>query len=383
MTENIPRGGRLRVSILTLLFAGAMAGCESDATSPVEDFDEEAVAADVDAVLGAVDEDIARTLVLASQGLAQAGGSGALMPALASPATTSGGFADIGALSTARAAFAAKGLLPAFSTSSGSFAEPIFPSNLLGVTFVWNGTSYVPDDALTGAPENGVRFLVYAINPVTRLPVEPLVEVGFLDLTDDSSPSSTRLGILLVDTTGAEDVDLVDYFIDISFTSTETATTIVLAALGFVSDGVETLEFDLDQTFSFEEAGGGSLGVDYDFSAQNLGVTLSFDAFATFDPETEDASGLTAALTVSDGTDVVVLGVTESATGVLDGEVTFNGATAILVGGTAASPQFSRPDGSELTAVEIQALVSIVDAITEVLLIAEQLFAPIGGVVPA
>ncbi len=84
---------------------------------------------------------------------------------------------------------------------------------------------------------------------------------------------------------------------------------------------------------------------------------------------------------LSNGTDVVVLDVTESATGVLDGEITFNGATAILVTGTAVDPRFTRPDGEELTAAEVQALVTIVDAITQVLLLAEDLFAPINGIV--
>lgn len=384
MCKNTRAGTSARALALTsLLFAGLIAGCESDATGPGE-FDEEAAAADVDAVLTAVDDDIVVTLLLAAEGLASAGGTAALMPAPSAPSPASGGFGALGSFGSSRLEPAASRLLPALSPSSSSLAaEPIFPSNLLGVTFVWDGAGYVPDEALEGAPANGVRFVVYAIHPATRQPVEPLVEVGHLDLTDEGTPSSTRLGIRLVDTSGSADVELVDYFIDVSFTVTETTSTVVLAALGFVSDGTETLGFDLDQTLSFAQAGGGSLSVDYDFTIESSGLTLSFDALANFDSETEESAGIAVTLTLAEGSNAVVLDVSENALGALDGEITFNGETAILVSGTAASPQFTRPDGSELTAVEVQALVAIIDAVAEVLLLAEELFAPISGVLSA
>lgn len=371
-------------SLTSLLLAGLIAGCESDATGPGGEFDEEAAAADVAAVLNAADDDIVVTLLLAAEGLASAGGSASMMPALAAPSSGSGGFGTLGAFGSARLEAAASRLLPSLSPATLSLAaEPILPSNLLGVTFVWDGTGYVPDEAREGAPANGVRFVVYAIHPITRQPAEPLVEVGHLDLTDEGTASSTRLGIRLVDSSGAEDVELVDYFIDVSFTVTETTSTVVLAALGFVSDGSETLDFDLDQTLSFAEAGGGSLSVDYDFAIEGSGLALSFVALATFDAETEESAGVSVTLTLSQGANAVVLSATESAAGALDGEITFNGETAILVTGTAASPQFTRPDGSELTAAEVQALVDIVDAVTEVLIFAEELFAPITGVLAA
>lgn len=384
MCKNTRAGTSARALALTsLLFAGLIAGCEADATGPGGEFDEEAAAADVDAVLTAIDDDIVVTLLLAAEGLASAGGTAALMPALsASPG--SGSFGALGSFGSNRLEPAASRLLPSLSPSSSSLAaEPIFPSNLLGVTFVWDGAGYAPDEALEGAPANGVRFVVYAIHPATRQPVEPLVEVGHLDLTDEGTPSSTRLGIRLVDTSGSADVELVDYFIDVSFTVTETTSTVVLAALGFVSDGTETLGFDLDQTLSFAQAGGGSLSVDYDFTIESSGLTLSFDALANFDSETETSAGIAVTLTLAQGSNAVVLDVSENALGALDGEITFNGETAILVSGTAASPQFTRPDGGELTAVEVQALVDIIDAVAEVLLLAEELFAPISGVLSA
>ncbi|HUG00278.1 MAG TPA: hypothetical protein VML95_00300 [Longimicrobiales bacterium] len=385
MCKNSRGGTSVRsFALATLLLSGMMVGCESDdGMGPLDDFDEEATAADVDAVLNAVDDDITVTLLLAGEGLATAAGATAAMPAVASLRPGSGGIASFGDLGAAKVELAAARLLPALYTSASPAAEPIFPSNLLGKTFVWGGSGYVVDDTITGAPIDGVRFVVYAISPITRQPVEPLVEVGYLDLTDESSPASSRLGLLLIDTTGETEVARVDYFIDVSFIVTETAAAATLFASGFVSDGMETLNFVLDQTLEFEESGTGSFTVDYDFIVASSGVSLAFDATTSFDAETEETSGLVATMTLSGGGDVVALSVTESATGTLDGEITFNGVVAILVSGPAVAPAFTRPDGGELTAAEVQALVAIVDAVTEVLLFAEKLFAPISGVIAA
>ena len=46
----------------------------------------------------------------------------------------------------------------------------------------------------TGAPANGVRFLLYAVDPVTFQPVEPLVEAGYVDITDLSGGNTQSVG---------------------------------------------------------------------------------------------------------------------------------------------------------------------------------------------
>ncbi|MEN8376870.1 MAG: hypothetical protein ABFS34_15685 [Gemmatimonadota bacterium] len=379
MWKNTRGGTSARsFALTTLLLSGMLVACggDDDGTAPPVDFDEQAAANDLDAVLGAVSQDATTTLLLAAQGLANTAAAPALFPALASISPESGGLAGIAEVGDAKLGLAASALLPNLSATSSVGAEPIFPSNLLGKTFVWGGTGYVPDDTLPGAPANGVRFIAYAINPLTRLPVEPLVEVGYLDLTDDGSPASTRLGILLVDTSGASDVTLVDYFIDVSIQVVGETVTVTLLARGFVSDGTQTVTFDLDQGLSLDQTGAGTFTVDYAFDV--AGLSLGFQAAASLDL-TQETSGFASTMTLREGSDVVVLNVTESATGAIDGQITFNGSPVILVAGTALNPQFTRPDGSELTEVEVQALVDIVDAVTEILLVAEELFAPISG----
>ncbi len=50
----------------------------------------------------------------------------------------------------------------------------------------------------TGAPANGVRFLIYAVNPITFVPVEPLQEVGYVQLTDLSGSSTQAARVIVV-----------------------------------------------------------------------------------------------------------------------------------------------------------------------------------------
>ncbi len=75
-------------------------------------------------------------------------------------------------------------------------AGPIIPDPIMGTTFEWdvNTDAYVAT-ARTGAPTNGVRFILYGVNPITDQPIEPLVEVGLVDLMDESVTGSARLHI--------------------------------------------------------------------------------------------------------------------------------------------------------------------------------------------
>ena len=73
------------------------------------------------------------------------------------------------------------------------------PEEYAGVTFVYDVETdgYVGSE-LTGAPANGVRFILYAVNPVTGTPVEPLVEVGYADFTVTETASSGTVHVIVV-----------------------------------------------------------------------------------------------------------------------------------------------------------------------------------------
>lgn len=117
----------------------------------------------------------------------------------------------------------------------------IIPPQLLGTTFEWNPTNsaYEPT-ARTGAPSNGVRFILYAINPLTGFPADPLVEVGYVDLMDESTSSTAKLHIRVAGAGGAP------VYVDYTVTVTATSTSARVAAAGYVTNGAtspDTLRF--------------------------------------------------------------------------------------------------------------------------------------------
>lgn len=144
------------------------------------------------------------------------------------------------------------------------------PSPYLGATFVWDETThgYVQSD-LTGAPATGVRFLLYAVDPVQLEVVEPAVEVGYVDILDQSSASQTSFRVKIVEGS----VVYLDYTVAASGQSTSGLVTIS----GFASNGSTRANFTLKNTIS-ESAGGLVLALDYDLNVPARAVSLNWTA---------------------------------------------------------------------------------------------------------
>jgi len=262
---------------------------------------------------------------------------------------------------------------------SGS-AAPLFPSSLLGKTFVWMPGlgQYGVDSTLVGAPANGVRFIVYAVDPITSKPVVPLVEVGFLDLTDQSSPASTRLGVH-AETGG---VVRVDYFIDASFATSGTDVTITLVGTGFVSDGQQQLDFDLNQTVTVTQ-GLSTIAIDVsdDVGIGAQAITVSLGLSGTFDmagaSQSQDPTPIAVDVTLritSGGEQIDVVATLTDST--VSGTVSFNGTPVVGIGGTIDNPTFANSDGSALTQEDGQGLKDIFDTIDGVFSFSEDIFKP-------
>ncbi len=71
------------------------------------------------------------------------------------------------------------------------------PPEVAGKTFEYSAGSYVATGR-TGAPANGVRFIIYAVHPVTFEPVEPLNEVGYVQITDLSGSNTQAARVAVV-----------------------------------------------------------------------------------------------------------------------------------------------------------------------------------------
>jgi hypothetical protein len=122
--------------------------------------------------------------------------------------------------------------------SGGETANTI-PLLVLGKTFVWNPETdeYEIDADLTGAPANGVRFRLYEVDEF-GLPVEPLVWVGYVDMSRTTEGNSTIGNVGLFTAAG---VQVMDYTV----TVTGTASVTTFSVDGFVGAGAGQLTFEL------------------------------------------------------------------------------------------------------------------------------------------
>jgi hypothetical protein len=128
--------------------------------------------------------------------------------------------------------------LMAAAASDVALASPALRPGSLGTTYVFDAAlrRYVPAPERTGAPANGVRFILYAVNPVTH---EPIVatEIGHADLIDEGIARPTGLGLRLI--VVSERTTYLDYRVAID--GSENAGT--LAVTGFLTDGATRLDF--------------------------------------------------------------------------------------------------------------------------------------------
>jgi hypothetical protein len=243
-----------------------------------------------------------------------------------------------------------------FSFPSPSESAVLFPADLLGATLVYNPATgqYEVDPAATGAPANGIRLVLYAVDPVFHSPVEPLSAVGHLDLTDESTAAADQVGILAV----LGDVTYIDYH----GSATVLTDGVTFAALGYFSDGTTVVNFDLSQSWSSVD--GFVLAYDVNAHAVDTPTAVtSILAEVHLDPSMETASY---ALAVEHQGESVSLAVTGSATS-LNGTVSHNGVTVAEVSGDPDNPVFTDGNGHPLTNEQIQALGLLFGSITAII----------------
>jgi hypothetical protein len=188
----------------------------------------------------------------------------------------------------------------------------------------------------TGAPADGVRFILYAVDTALRIVKQPLDPIGYLDLVDASTPAAAMLRMVVV----IEGETLLDYDASASFPTGS----IEFGAEGFISDGERTVEFDVGQTIST----GPTITLRYSIAAPAIDVALEIAATIT-------GSGATLTLTVqADGNTTII-----SATGTeqaFDGTITHNGTVVIHIAGSPDDPVFTDANGNALTDAQIAAL---------------------------
>lgn len=226
--------------------------------------------------------------------------------------------------------------------------QDLFPNDVLGTTLEWNTTTdqYVIG-ARAGAPANGIRLLIYAVNPISGMPVEPLQELGFVELTDEGTAQYEQLGVLLR--------ILGQTFADYSVRHVSNIASDVYTAEGRINsaDLESHINFDLTFTVSLQ---GQSLDMDV-FGSE--GTVISLSAVETQDGDDIDFSIGRGGNTIRfDG----LLTVTT-----VDADILFNGTVVASITGNRDEPTITVSEGFTLTPAQLIALRDIFAAASEFL----------------
>jgi predicted small lipoprotein YifL len=242
------------------------------------------------------------------------------------------------------------------------------PSAALGATFVWDEQThaYAASD-LSGAPSNGVRFLLYAIDPVSLRPVEPVVQVGYVDVTDESTAATVAYRVKVVDGS----VVYLDY--GVSASGAESSGIVTVS--GFASNGSARANFTLNNTISQNSSGGLLLSLDYRLSVPSRKVSLDWTATIANISPTEGAVTLDLAISGPNGS-VRIVG-TYGATGGGNFTVKVNGDLFATISFEGSSAVITGANGASLTADEEETLHTILDYYDQSLGAFDDLVAPL------
>jgi hypothetical protein len=129
-------------------------------------------------------------------------------------------------------------LLPEMSVTG---VAALLPPEFAGKTFEWNFATVdakYDTTARTGAPSNGVRFILYAIDPLlTGSPAGPApgTEVGYIDLMDETGTGNPKVHVIVAGVGGTP--VYVDYTVRISG---QGATSVTISTTGFVTNGADS-----------------------------------------------------------------------------------------------------------------------------------------------
>lgn len=341
----------MRAASLPLLIALLLAGCD-EGTSPTADFDARSAAQAVESMAAAVASDDLEDAFASLGHASELFGGTALDLAVQSPSALD---------------------LQRLDVQGERTAAAVIPGEHFGTTFVWDTTEmgYVPSEA-SGAPDNGVRIVYYAVDPTTGAPATPLNALGYVDLEDQSTSASDRVSVTVV--RSSDEATLADYYLDLAVTYVQSSFSVGIASAGYLSNGTDRLNFDVSQAVSGTET---QVTIDqsYSLDLEGTGDTLSFSATVTADPQSEsgDPETMDAEATISDGAQTVRLEISFAA-GVLAGTIYSNGDAVVLVGGTPDTPTFTDLDGNDLTQEQRAALDSLWESIGDLFEFVGELF---------
>ncbi len=229
-------------------------------------------------------------------------------------------------------------VLSSVTTSS----VPRIGLELRGTTFVFDFElgRYAPDPERTGAPENGVRFVLYAVNPVTGEPVD--AEIGHADLTDEGDELPTGIALRFEVVSGG--ITFVEYAVSADGDGTSGNLTVT----GFIGDGEARLDFAMTAESINDD---GVQSMDLTFRLEMPDRAFSADG-AVSNVNTETGASGEVELTVRTDTDTIEF----SAVGdheTINATFRVNGKVFATVTGHPTTPEIRGEGGRVLTEAEM------------------------------
>jgi hypothetical protein len=224
------------VAVAVLL--ATLAGCEPSAPAT---FDADGAAADAAALHEVFDTPLMHSLAFAAAEIDRATGGVVLDAAAAAPA-------DTGSVLARRAGRIVLRSAPV-SVSSASASAGELPETVAGRTFAFDPAldAYVVTDA-PGAPLAGVRFLLYAVDPLSGIPAEPALELGHVDVI---SEGVSQVRIEVADAAGIR--------LEYRVTATGTEPDRRIHVAGFTIDGASRAEFAFENRIELTGTSSGTM----------------------------------------------------------------------------------------------------------------------------
>jgi hypothetical protein len=245
----------------------------------------------------------------------------------------------------------------------------LLPARVLGATFTWEPDRgrYVTGQE-PGAPADGARFVLYAIDTATGRPAAPLRPVGHVDLTDAGTREGGAVRLRIV--SGA--TTWLDYVVSADRTTDSAA----IGMRGFVTNGADRISFDIRAEHALDDSTGGGR-MDYRIGVPSRDLALQWTVALGSPGSAAGPMTLDLALSSADGS-VLVTGKVTGGAGTLHALANNVPVATVSVSGEGVALQ--RPDGTELDSAEARAVSRVLASVESASRLSGQLLAPVASV---
>jgi hypothetical protein len=265
----------------------------------------------------------------------------------------------------ARSARRIAAIMPKPAASGFSASMMDIPAEVAGKTFVYDlATARYVDSGLPLLPNNQVRFILYAVDPVTFEPVDPLVETGRVDLFDLSAGSTQAARVLVI----SGSTTYLDYTVSASSSASSGRVTVI----GYVTDGTTQANINLQSTLTFNA--GLTLSYSLDLPQRDVSIDLTLSASDITNPSSPLEFDLL--MRGPNGT-VAINGQFTETTGTFNVRISGDAFATITTNGSTTT--ITRNDGTPLTEDELQALSEIFEMSGEAGASFDQMLMPVGA----